>query len=265
MIEINTGESRPWEPPDGLGYSRLREVRLTGGGVAILALAGLMAVGGLVAGIALNAQANRESETSRLLQQGGVHADATVTRRWKSGGKDAQGWASYQFTYEGAIYEKRVKPPRRIWTNLSVGESLGIRFLPSNPAVSHPEDWSDRPTPVWVPYLVGALLIRPAGFLVLAVRRQSRLLAEGHPAQGAVTRHTRADHGKTRNHYEFRMLSGAVAKGSTAGRNAIAIGAPVCIIYDPDNPRRNAIYPLPFVRLANVRKAKAPPQSQPGR
>jgi hypothetical protein len=265
MIEIATGDSRPWEPPDGLGYSRLREVRLTGGGVAMLVFAALLAAGGVAGGIALNFESNRQSETSRLLQQQGVHADATVTRLWRSGGKDAQGWASYRFTYEGATYEKQLKPPRRIWANLKEGATLPIRFLPSNPVVSHPELWSDQPAPLWLSYLLGALLILPAGLLVVAVRRQSRLLSEGQAAQGVVTRHKRADHGKTANYYEFRVLSGAVAKGRTVSRHAIEIGAPVCIIYDPDNPRRSATYPLPFVRLANVRKSQAPPQSQPGR
>jgi hypothetical protein len=31
-----------------------------------------------------------------------------------------------------------------------------------------------------------------------------------------------------------------------------AEGAPICVLYDPENPRRNAIYPLSLVRLESV-------------
>jgi hypothetical protein len=251
---IESASNNRWEPPDGLGYSRMREIRLTGGGIALLALAMLLGLGGVVAGIALHRQAARETETAILLDAQGVRAEATVTRVWKSGGKSPQGWASYQFTHGGAIYEKRLKPPRNVWGRLREGDTLPIRFLPSDPSVNHPEDWSDRPMPPWLPYLIAALLIVTGGLLAAVVQRQTRLLAEGQPALGVIVRHKRADHGQTALYYEFRQLSGAVAQGRSVKKTAIPIGEQVCIIYNPDNPKRNAMYPLPLVRLATLRK-----------
>ena len=33
-----------------------------------------------------------------------------------------------------------------------------------------------------------------------------------------------------------------------------AVGEPFCVLYDQENPRRNGLYPLPFVRLALGRR-----------
>jgi hypothetical protein len=48
--------------------------------------------------------------------------------------------------------------------------------------------------------------------------------------------------------YEFPLLSGAVASGK-AGTSAKppAIGSVICVIYDPESPKRNAVYPLSLV------------------
>ena len=52
-----------------------------------------------------------------------------------------------------------------------------------------------------------------------------------------------------------RLLSGAVRKGhSSANKRSVpAVGSVICVIYDPDNPRRNAVYPFSLVELENVR------------
>jgi hypothetical protein len=50
--------------------------------------------------------------------------------------------------------------------------------------------------------------------------------------------------------YEFQLLSGTVMKGrSNGGRRTPGVGSPVCVLYDRDNPRRNAVYPLCLVKL----------------
>ena len=46
-----------WTPPDGLGYSSLRPVQLTGAGIALLVVAGAMLLGAVAAGIGLGATA----------------------------------------------------------------------------------------------------------------------------------------------------------------------------------------------------------------
>ena len=72
-----------------------------------------------------------------------------------------------------------------------------------------------------------------------------------------VTRHSKADHtahgasvGK-KFHFEFPLLSGAVAEGEAgSAKTPPAVGSTICVLYDPETPSRNAVYPLSFVRLA---------------
>jgi hypothetical protein len=123
-----------------------------------------------------------------------------------------------------------------------------VRYLPSDPAVNHPRGWQEKPMPVWIPYLVAAGLAVAGWLAMRGILSQKRLLAEGRPAPALVTRHTRTQHGKTM-HYEFVLLSGAIAKGrSGPARKPPAVGSTICVLYDPENPRRNAPYPLSLVK-----------------
>ena len=235
-----------WTPPDGLGYSSLRPIRLTGTGIAVLVMAAALVVGAVVAGITLNTTASRREQERRLLSEQGVNTDAQITRLWRSSGKDQQHLVSYQFTVQGREYVARKGVPPRIWQTLSAGSSLPVRFLPSNPKVNHPTGWNDTPTPTWVPYLVFGELAVVALILAMLLRRQMRLLTEGYPAPGIVTGHRRTRNG-TVIRYEFQLMNGATAKGRGQSRRPPAIGSQICVLYDPENPRRNAPYPLCFV------------------
>jgi hypothetical protein len=68
-----------------------------------------------------------------------------------------------------------------------------------------------------------------------------------------VRRYSYAHHGQKNIHYEFPLLSGGIAKGKSGPtRRLPAIGATLCVIYDRENPSRNAPYPLEMAKLANV-------------
>jgi hypothetical protein len=84
--------------------------------------------------------------------------------------------------------------------------------------------------------------------LAMLLRKQVRLLTEGRPAPGIVTGWRRTK-GGTVLRYEFVLLNGATAKGRGKSRRPPAIGSPICVLYDPENPRRNAPYPLCLVKL----------------
>ena len=237
-----------WTPPDGLGYSSLRPVQLTGAGIALLVVAGAMLLGAVAAGIGLGTVFRRQVKDLRLLSEQGVNTDAQITRLWRSSGKDQQHLLSYRFTVEEREYVARKGVPSRIWQTLTVGSSLPVRFLPSDPKVNHPTEWSDTPMPNWVPYLVFGALIATAFGCTIPLRIQMRLLTEGRPAPGIVTGQRRTKNG-TVIRYEFKLLNGATAKGRGQSRRPPAIGAPICVLYDPENPRRNAPYPLTLVKL----------------
>jgi hypothetical protein len=96
------------------------------------------------------------------------------------------------------------------------------------------------------------MFVFPVILLLSLLQRQARLLSEGRPAPGRVTKFKRSDKGMV-VYYEFRLLSGATVKGRSQTRKPPLEGALVCVLYDPEKPRRNSLYPLPLVRLENAR------------
>src|SRR5262249_36248244 len=49
-------------------------------------------------------------------------------------------------------------------------------------------------------------------------------------------------------HYEFPTLIGGMVSGkSSSQRKGVATGAVMCVVYDPDNPRRSSVNPLELV------------------
>src|SRR4051795_9863572 len=75
-----------WKPPDGLGYSSLRPVRLTGAGRALLIAAAAMLLGGMVAGFLIDRSSRRQNTEAQLLADQGVRTMAQITRVWRTGG-----------------------------------------------------------------------------------------------------------------------------------------------------------------------------------
>jgi hypothetical protein len=88
---------------------------------------------------------------------------------------------------------------------------------------------------------------------------------EGRPAPAIVTKYSRvyrrmriAAQGpvgmshKNRFFYDFPLLSGAIAQGkSDPQKRTPEIGSVICVLYDPNNPKRNMPYPAGLVKLAH--------------
>lgn len=240
-----------WTPPDSLGYSSLRPVRLTGQGRALILVTVALVIGAVVLGVFLGGVARRLTDEQRLLRTEGIPADATVTRAWIDAGKERQHWIAYRFEYAGRGYTHRVETPRKIWRGLSKGATVPVRFVPTQPSINHPIAWDAPAFPLWLAGLLAGTLAALSLLLPIPVRRQTRLLAEGRPAPGRVTGFKKTDKA-IQVQYEFRLLSGAIAKGKTNASKPPLEGSPLCVLYDPENPRRNALYPLSLVRLENA-------------
>lgn len=244
---------RTWTPPPELMGSGPREVRLSGQGIGVAVLAGCLILGGVGAAISLERVANQQSDEQNLLSEQGKDSEATVTRVWRTRDKESRPMVAYQFEAEGRAYHRSVRAPLAVWKKLAAGSPLAVRFLPSDPARSHPREWAESTIPLWLSLLIGSILAAIGAGLVFVLRRQLALLSEGRPAPAVVTRYSYAQHGQKNIHYEFPLLSGGLAKGKRGPtRRLPAIGATLCVIYDRENPRRNAPYPLEMAKLANV-------------
>ena len=128
---------------------------------------------------------------------------------------------------------------------------------PSNPGLNCPSYLTRQGMPRWLPFGIGFIMAAGGAAIALAVRRQTRLLADGRAAPALVTRLSnvaRDSHGGNHGrkyYYEFPVLSGAIAKGHGGPTKRFpAVGSTLCVLYDPDNPAKNAPYPLSLVRVA---------------
>src|SRR5262245_66533658 len=104
-----------WIPPDSLGYSSLRPVRLTTKGKCVSVLAVTVAIGAVVLGIFLGRKVRREAAERTLLRDHGIAANAVVTRVWRGGEKDSEHRVTYRFEFGGRTYSRAVGTPVSIW------------------------------------------------------------------------------------------------------------------------------------------------------
>ncbi len=246
-----------WTPPDGLMRSRPREVRLTFKGSATIAFAGLLWLGAAGAWTGIQLQIDRDNAERRLLVEQGVDADAEVTRLWRVRGEKRQPWVAFRFVSEGRLQERELKVSLSTWNTLKVGGPLAIRYVPAASEICFLRGRGPEPPPAFLPYLASGTLVIVGCLVPLPLICQRRLLSEGRPAQGQVTRHSRDQHG-TKVHYEFRTLGGTRAKGKAGPtRKPPPIGSEVCVLYEADRPGSNSLYPLPLVRLVDTRRLGA--------
>ena len=236
-----------WKPPDRLGYSSVREVRLTAQGIALSVIAACLIVGAFALGIFLARTVKRETLEQRLLVDQGVAVEATVARLWRTGDKSNEPRVTYRFRYQDSVYTNSVKAPLSKWRELKVGQTMAVRFVPGRPTISHPADWENRGLPLWFPYVITAFLAGMGAMIGVQVARQMRLLAEGRPAPGRITGSRKGK--KLVVLYEFQIPDGKTIKGRSSVSRMPPEGEPVCVLYDAENPRRNALYPMQMVRL----------------
>ncbi|SPF44923.1 conserved hypothetical protein [Candidatus Sulfopaludibacter sp. SbA4] len=242
---------RKWVPPAGLAGAVPRPVRLAAAGVALVVLAAVMFAGAVAVVVGLGAAARNQSEEHVRLRDHGQDSEARITRHWRDSTKEHRPMVAYEFEWEGRTHAGRSPLPLRMWNTLAVGSPLAVRLLPENPRHNRPRDWEASPLPAWFPFVAGGVLAGAGWLLVYLVRKQMRLLSEGRPAPGLVRRYSYAQHGKKHIHYEFCLLGGGIAKGKTGpSRKLPAIGATICVVYERDNPRNNAPYPMDLVKLA---------------
>jgi hypothetical protein len=184
----------------------------------------------------------------------GRETDGVVTRLWLGGGKSNEHRVAYRFAVDGRDHSGHATIRSGYWKSLHTGSPMAVRYLPSEPAHNYPSANPPSPTPAWLPFLVGGMFSLAGVLMPLQVRRQRHLLEDGRPAPAVVTRlrKWRTQHG-TQNvvYYQFALPDGSVCKGrSNVHGRSMAVDSVICILYDPDNPRRSAPYPLCSVKLA---------------
>jgi hypothetical protein len=154
---------------------------------------------------------------------------------------------NYRFTVNGVSYSgEALKPVNPVsGTSLEKGGDILIRFLPTNPAVNHPNGWEWSAAIGWY-FVVGEIYFTSMGGLALMVLlRDRRLAREGKVAAGIITGCVRNERW-FRVDYDFRTEDGVLMKGRNDVEDEYGAGARLWILYLPQKPRRNHSYPLSF-------------------
>ena len=247
-MDSNVSFPEGWTAPRELTEALPRKTRMARGGKQ-------MAVGGtlfLLIGSALLLFYFREpvQEMARTaaLRRGSRETTGVVTRvRSRYRNPDV---VSYTFTANGVALTGECSVPNDHVAGLREADPLPIRFLSSNPAINHPAAW-EGPDPHWWVPCVFSMVFPACGFvLIIGLRRDRRLLAEGVPTAGVVTKRSRGSRGGYAMEYQFRTEDGRVAEGSGGCWNRPEIGSTVCVLYLPQNPRRNKAYSELTYRVA---------------
>lgn len=239
------------DPPAG----RPRPVRLTGAGMVVALLATLFAATAPIAGFALFSVAQTQRQLRQRIESESVTATANVVSLSRTRGDNPKYVVQYEYEAGGQRHYGRAAIRRAAWNQLKAGSAVEVRYLPSEPGRSWLAGYEPKPLPLWLPPLATLAGIVVSAILWAQIRRQQTLLAEGRLAEARVLEVKRSGRGQGTQswnvRYEFRTLSGTRVVGrSDAGGNPPDVGSSVRVLYDPDNPGRNALYPLSLVRPA---------------
>jgi hypothetical protein len=244
--------ARQWAPPRGLERSRPRDVSFTPAGWGLAIFSGALVAAGLVAGFVLFVGAASQQQERLRLRADGVDTDAVVTRLWVTKGDSPRHYAAFQFEADGRQVSGSQRLSRAAWNRLHVGSTIPVRYTAGNPLVYSALGRDRGAVAEWMAYAAGLGLAALGALVVVPLVRQRRLLVEGRPAPGLVIkrRTTRTQHGTHHEiRYEFALINGAAHAGKSAARK-YQEGQSIAVLYEPDNPARNAPYPLALVRLA---------------
>ncbi len=247
-----------WRVPPELEQPLPRPVRLTGMGITYCVIAAACIAAGVgIASYAIHDELRREAENTSLarsLAAEGQETEATITRLFTGMGHVV----NYKYTVGGRNYSRGAFITAEHWQSLQVGLPLEIRYLPSDPKESYPE--SDPPNSqshwtVALPLAAMALffMFSFAYAQLSAVLPKRRLLARGRSARGIVTRCKEGNRGRSSGYflyYDFSLPDGSQCQGKVFRGQPMAESSKVAVVYDPDRPQRNTLYPTETVRLA---------------
>jgi hypothetical protein len=177
------------------------------------------------------------------LHQDGVEVQGEITSLKRAGrGPEV---VRYTFTANGGTVSGMADMPFELVQSFEESTVIKILYLPSNPAINHPAAWEWSLSSEWL--VIFILICPPTLFIVMftSIYRKRKLLIWGKPVTGIVTNCRVSGRGRISIEYEFRTETGAQVRGSGNSPVQQKIGACICVLYLPQNPRRNLPYPVP--------------------
>lgn len=195
----------------------------------------------------------------RMAAEGLVTSGKVTFVEQVSRGKTHYYMVGYRYQVDGKTYNSATRASQSDAMGLPRDRGVQVRYLGTDPARSWIVGLEPDHTEQWVIVLIVGSLVVLAGWLGIffgtsVVLPQRFLLAEGLIAQGHVTGVRGRRSGPVHDvSYQFQV-DGKDYGGLFSDRSekAWATDAPVTILYDRDDPRHNARYPMPCVRIKDL-------------
>ena len=153
----------------------------------------------------------------------------------------------YKFSVRNEAYRSTVELPSDRHIDSNVGETIDIRYLPSDPSVNYPDGWG---MPIWgnlIPNLFLSMFpimgVVGAAFLY----RERRLARTGIVVDGKVTG-CESNGTKFRVYYDFLTESNCTFEGVDNYSDEYEVDAKIRVIYLRSDPKRNDSYPMTSFR-----------------
>jgi hypothetical protein len=240
--------------PPGLYRSRPRPTRLSAAGRVLAGVAIALCLAAPAVGIGLNRMAAAEYADRKALLELGVVTEGVVTRLKRESKEDKRAMVYYRFEADGRTVEDRAKIPFRLWSTLSVGSALPIRYLAGESKLNVPDGVIPSVMPLTLGFFIGPLLLVIAVICGVGLKKQHGLLSEGRAALATITKvkKHRGQHGSYYQvGYTFALLNGAEQTGSIhVTAKPPEVTSSIVVLYDAENPRRSRPYPLSLVQLS---------------
>jgi hypothetical protein len=205
----------------------------------------------IVAGVSIGTALLMSAQRSRSAASAAIETRGEIVSLQATRGDRPRWVATYTYVAGGRTYSGTGRLGRRDRQALSVGDSIDVRYLPTEPGKAWVGDYQPNQLPIALAPLAFAFMIIPAVVFLVAVRRQSSLLSEGRPAVAVVTGARRVSTGHSHHEsvaVEFRALSGALVTAHLNLQKRPKIGSDMVVVYDAETPTRCARYPFSLVR-----------------
>ena len=257
-MQTFTESPAAWQPPVELQRSTPRPAQYTRRGRNTLIVAVLIGVAGFALGGWLIDKASKDARRWQQWKSEAVTTRGRVTNLEQIGSssKNRKYRAEYIYAAGGDEYSGSSEINSYEYGTLRRGDNLDVQYRKSDPETS----WlpGHEPTGMrgWVGPLVGGLMLLLAAGLIWGVQIHRKFIEEGWPVSGRVTKITimrtrNGGVGGYRVEYVFQTSTGQSVTGKTSlGNNPPAEGAEITVMYMPENPGRNAPYPLDLARVA---------------
>jgi hypothetical protein len=236
----------PWSAPPELCGATPRQVKWKSGGKACLIYAIVLGVLSIFVGLGIYGHAYQDAR----LRQEGRQTDGVVTALSK---RTSRGTDYYMVQYEARVDGKKLsgesRIPGRIWRQLKTGSPLPVKYVPSDLDDHRAAASTDLEVSYWVSPAAMSLIGLFAVGMYMPLRKEKRLLTAGIPVFGVITQCAKTRPGINLLKWEFQLPDGSIVKGNATRHFTLSASREVCVLYDPDHPRRNMLYPGLYVEV----------------